>query len=188
MLRDGDVVQVGAFSFEVHLPATESVPAEAPVFPGQIEHLRRSRRRFAQRALHFRNLLREHARAQAELARREADLEQMEHRLRTVHRDAQAKLARGSESYRTPSNNDAANTTSSQQNTQESIRQRLDLERLRAEVAARGRTDGPSTGETWLDAPPDVQLEAARKLLRELLERREAAAATAGTGEAETRR
>ena len=186
LLRDGDVAQVGAFSIEVHLPATESLPAESRALPGEVEHLRRSRRRFAQRALLFRKLLGEHARAQAELAQREADLDQMEHRLRTLHREAQAKLARSAESYRTSANDDVTKASSSQFQQQEAMRERIELERLRAEAATQGQLEGPSTGETWLDSPADEQLEAARKLLREFAERRKAATAPTSTGEAET--
>jgi predicted component of type VI protein secretion system len=184
MLRDGDVVQVGAFSFEVHLPGSGANPAEPAALPGEIEHLQRSRRRFAERALRFRNLLRQHGRALAEMAQREADLEQLEHRLRGLHREAQVKPARSPESYRTPSNNDAVDVTSNQLEQPEAIRQRIELERLRAEAAAEGRLEGPSTGETWLDSPPSEQLETARKLLRELSESREMAAARARIREA----
>jgi hypothetical protein len=56
---------------------------------------------------------------------------------------------------------------------EELIQQRMELERLRAEVA--GTPPGvPSTRDTWLDAKPDARLESARRLLRELAERRQA--------------
>ncbi len=177
MLRDGDVVQVGAFSFEVHLPSSESLLDEPAFLPAEIEHLQHSRRRLAERALYLRRQLRYHARVQAELAQREADLEQMEHRLRTLHRETQAKAARGQESYRTHATSEVPRTASS------ALQPEIELERLRAEVAAQGQLEGPSTGETWLDSPPSQQLETARKLLRKLSESRQGTAARAGTPE-----
>jgi hypothetical protein len=99
-LRDGDVIQVGAFSFEAHLPPGEVRPAGAAAgtpageAKDRREHLERSRRRFARRALRLREQVREQARGAAELAQRQADLEQMERRLRLLHQENQAKQAR----------------------------------------------------------------------------------------------
>src|SRR6476646_9202292 len=49
-LDDGDTIQIGAFSFQAHLPAGrqsgEAKPAPAPV-PDRLPHLERSRRRLA---------------------------------------------------------------------------------------------------------------------------------------------
>src|SRR4051794_2094112 len=72
-LHNGDVIQVGTFSFEAHLPpmpsptsAAEETPAApmliAPVPaepPEDLEHLMASRRRLAERALGLRRRLRE---------------------------------------------------------------------------------------------------------------------------------
>jgi hypothetical protein len=289
-LKDGDVVQVGAFSLEIHLPPIEALTEEPAALPGQIEHLLQSRRRLAERALRFRSQLREQARVQADLAQREADLEQLEHRLRKLHCEAQAKLARSAEPTPTPTNSDMPRTTSSQMNAraeelehfaehlhrqeqrirereceltreveadragfeadltrqrvelenerrevmelrqmvqqrqadlddmasqleevllrereqlqqqheqlvrerelvelhqQETIRQRIELERMRAEMAGQPQPEEASTRDTWVDARPDDRLESARKLLRELAERRKTAAARESAAEPE---
>jgi hypothetical protein len=286
-LKDGDVIQVGAFSFEARLPAVDLTP-EPPLLPGQLEHILESRRRFAERALRFRTQLRDQERAFADLAQREADLEQMEHRLRTLHREAQAKLARRAEGTATAPESDTPRPTSSELDAraeeleqysqhlnkqerrlrereaeltreieadragfeadltrqrvelenerreiiemreaiqhrqadleemagqleevllhereqlerereqivhekeylevqhQEVIRLRIELERLRAEAAGPPRPEGLSTRDTWLDSHPDDRLEAARRLLRELAERRKANLARANAGD-----
>jgi hypothetical protein len=96
-LRDGDILQVGAFSFQAHLPAggdPAPTPAAEPGAAGRAEHIKRSRRRLAQRALLLRARVRGQAAAEAELLRRQADLERLEHRLRAAHQDAQARAAR----------------------------------------------------------------------------------------------
>jgi hypothetical protein len=83
-LKNGDVIQVGTFSFEVYLPAVAAGQAPATTSPQQ-EHIEQSRRRFAERALRLRERVREQERAAAELAQREADLGMMERRLRQIH-------------------------------------------------------------------------------------------------------
>jgi pSer/pThr/pTyr-binding forkhead associated (FHA) protein len=57
LLRDADIVNIGPFSFEFRLPP-ELFPRDgAKLDPVQIEHLRQSRRRLAQRALKLRGRL-----------------------------------------------------------------------------------------------------------------------------------
>jgi chromosome segregation ATPase len=58
-LRDGDILQVGPFSFEVQMPAAlvEASPAHAVA----LVRCQHSRRRLAEHALRLRRLLREHA-------------------------------------------------------------------------------------------------------------------------------
>jgi pSer/pThr/pTyr-binding forkhead associated (FHA) protein len=170
-LKDGDVVQVGAFSFEVHLPPSEPFLAEPSVLPGQIEHLQESRRRLAELALRLRSRLRDQVRVNDELAQREADLEQMEHRLRTMHRDAQARRIEHEQIVR--------EREALELQRQELIRQELELESLRAETTGQEQPSELSTRETLLDARPSRQLEAARRLLRELAARKAAGRAAA---------
>jgi pSer/pThr/pTyr-binding forkhead associated (FHA) protein len=283
VLKDGDVVQVGAFSFEARLPA---VPAtkEPDAAPGEVKHLERSRRHFAELALRLRGRVRDQKKAEAELAQRESDLEQMEHRLRYLHREVQVKpveAAPGDESAR---------ITSSQLETraeelehyaqhlrrqekrlrereanqdrqfeaeradfeadltrlrvelekdrrelmelrlvvqqrqadledmavqfeevlvhereqlercreqitrereyldlqrQEIGHQRIELERLHGETTAQLAPNEPATRDTWVDTNPDDRLESARKLLREIADRRKISEAA---GKAEARK
>jgi pSer/pThr/pTyr-binding forkhead associated (FHA) protein len=90
-LKNGDVIQVGTFSFEAHLPRGSSAPGRpaaglaAPIMPSvERRRLQGSRRRLAERALHLRRQLNEARAAEADLARREQDLEVMVRRLRTA--------------------------------------------------------------------------------------------------------
>src|SRR5262249_32371020 len=56
-LRDGDLLQVGPFSFRVHLPANSLTGVVAPS-TSRLEHMQRSRRNLAHLALRQRKLLR----------------------------------------------------------------------------------------------------------------------------------
>jgi len=91
-LNNGDVIQVGTFSFEAHLPnAPVALPRGALAVatdPGRFEHLRQSRRRLGELALSLRRQLREQAAEVAQLQRREADLAQIERRAREAARQA----------------------------------------------------------------------------------------------------
>lgn len=88
VLRDGDTLQVGPFSFQAYIPPTWVSPA-APERAPRIDSLVRSRVRLAQRALSLRRRLRElrdlgdqqpsHA---AELAEREAEMDRQAEFLR----------------------------------------------------------------------------------------------------------
>lgn len=53
-LVDGDLIQVGSFSFEVHLPPGSCNGAARPVSPSQVAHLQRSRRNLVRLALRLR--------------------------------------------------------------------------------------------------------------------------------------
>src|SRR5207249_9011542 len=57
-LDDGDVIQIGAFSFQAHLPAgRQSGEAKPAPSSERLTHLERSRRRLAERALKLRKVL-----------------------------------------------------------------------------------------------------------------------------------
>ncbi len=91
-LANGDVIQVGTFSFEAHLPpgpalAETTSPSGTTLAPAERERLQGSRRRFAELALRLRKQLRQARLAEAELARREQDLEEMAQRLRAAHQE-----------------------------------------------------------------------------------------------------
>src|SRR5262249_4896119 len=84
-LADGDLLQLGSFSFQVVLPevatATPAVAATpataaAPVVAGRHEHLERSRRKLARHALRLRRRVQEQARALGEQAQLQAALQQ----------------------------------------------------------------------------------------------------------------
>lgn len=118
-LRNGDVIQIGTFSFEAHLPpeATPSVPVAAlPVAalpavplprrperdePGSptavltraCERLQASRRRLVELALSMRSRLREQVAQGKEQARQAQDLGVMERRLRQAHQEQMARQA-----------------------------------------------------------------------------------------------
>jgi hypothetical protein len=104
-LRDGDVIQVGSFSFQAHLPRTalraviEPAPAQgaSPVSPSAVaerKHLERSRRNLAHHALRLRRTLVEGAEARHEQERRGADLDRLEGRLRAQAREQEGRAAR----------------------------------------------------------------------------------------------
>jgi hypothetical protein len=106
-LRDGDIIQIGSFSFEAHLPrsATPSVgttPSPAGTLgavssapsaeaEAQLKRLKRSRLNLAHHALRLRRRLRECQLSEAELDQRQADLDHQECRLRALHRETEEK-------------------------------------------------------------------------------------------------
>jgi hypothetical protein len=100
-LKHGDTIQIGAFSFEAHLPPGKSLDRQSALEPAaeepsaRHEHLLQSRRRLAERALRLRARVRELEAVQADLERQRFDLEQMERRLRALHQEARAKQAEG---------------------------------------------------------------------------------------------
>jgi hypothetical protein len=114
-LRDGDVIQVGSFSFQAHLPvlpphaapAAEQEAAVAQlVSPGELpeyKHLERSRRNLAEHALRLRRQLREGLAAQADLDNWRADLEQQEARVRALAREQEARARPPSDQAAAPS-------------------------------------------------------------------------------------
>src|SRR5262249_43325109 len=86
-LEDGDVIQVGAFSFKVHLPAA---PTGAPPTPALMERLQQSRRRLGRLALRLRKRLGEHAllkQADARLKLERTELNQQVDALRVHQRE-----------------------------------------------------------------------------------------------------
>jgi hypothetical protein len=95
VLGDGDVVQVGAFSFEAQLPAATRgagpAPGAGPVFAPslpQIQRLQRSRRRLIRLALR----LRQRARQTGPLPPSLAELERQASALRSLHRQCEEQL------------------------------------------------------------------------------------------------
>ncbi len=80
LLDDGDVVQVGAFSFQLHLPPghTPHAPAEPPMPRERVERLQRSRRRLVEWVQRLRQQLgerfKEVERADSRLSAERADL------------------------------------------------------------------------------------------------------------------
>jgi hypothetical protein len=108
VLHNTDVIQIGTFSFEAHLPpgsaappvslspAARAVAAAVGAVPAKGGHdrLQRSRKRLVELALSLRAQLREARVAENDLARREHDLEEMERRLRSASQERQAQLDR----------------------------------------------------------------------------------------------
>lgn len=114
-LRNGDVIQIGTFSFEAHLPpegtpavpvaALPAVPVARPPERGEpggptavltraCERLQASRRRLVELALSMRSRLREQVVQGNEQARQAQDLGVMERRLRQAHQEQMARQAR----------------------------------------------------------------------------------------------
>ena len=111
-LRNGDVLQIGTFSFEARLPAVPghyvASPAQAAAAPrrstvvrtgdAERERLMRSRRRLADLALGMRRRLRDHENERQDheqerktLEQQRNDLEQIEGRLRKAHEGSLTK-------------------------------------------------------------------------------------------------
>ncbi len=99
-LTDEDVLQVGSFSFTLHLPPEERPLEDAGPLPDRhaLQHARRSRGRMARLALRLRGRLAETAAAAAEqaekqLAVREEELDRRAEEVRGLQRDVDARLA-----------------------------------------------------------------------------------------------
>jgi chromosome segregation ATPase len=91
-LHDGDVIQVGTFSFQAHLPGSAVPPvapaSEAPVPQidlAKLQRLQQSRRRLIESALNMRRQLRDKEAECKQLTRELDDLRQLEQRLRKEH-------------------------------------------------------------------------------------------------------
>ncbi|MFO0929237.1 MAG: FHA domain-containing protein [Gemmataceae bacterium] len=108
-LRNGDVIQIGTFSFEAHLPPEvdaapaarprQATSAARPVAGGALtdaerEKLQASRRRMAELALSLRRKLREQVEEAKALGRNQHELDLIERRLRSAHQDQMARQAR----------------------------------------------------------------------------------------------
>jgi hypothetical protein len=99
-LSNGDVIHVGTFSFEAHLPppprpANPAPSAQPFVDAGaeyEIERLNASRRRFAELALSLRRRNMELKNELANWNQKIQDLEQSERKLRQMHHEAVTKL------------------------------------------------------------------------------------------------
>jgi chromosome segregation ATPase len=94
ILRDGDVIQVGTFSFQAELPP---VPAAAllaaPAAQAQLARLEAARRRLTERALRLRAQLRQRDADGQDLARQRNDLDKLEQRVRNAREGQQSQKA-----------------------------------------------------------------------------------------------
>ncbi len=84
-IRDGDVVQIGPFSFEVSIPARDS--AKVLVRPARLDHLDRSRRNLTRLALNLRRKLNESDGEESASSTNHIDLRQKASGLRQRVRD-----------------------------------------------------------------------------------------------------
>ena len=94
-MNDEDVLQVGSFSFTLHLPPEER-PVEEADGPA-LKHAQRSRTHLAKLALRLRNKLAETAttaaeQAEKQLAARHEELDRQAEALRVFQRDVDARL------------------------------------------------------------------------------------------------
>ncbi len=97
LLDDGDVIQVGAFSFQVHLPAGHT-PHEPPIARERVDRLQRSRRRLIDWVQRLRKQLGERflavERADSRLASERADLIVRWEAVQSRERDYQLRMMR----------------------------------------------------------------------------------------------
>lgn len=99
LLDDGDVIQIGAFSFQAHLPAVKAKGSpRAGLTPEKVARLERSRRRLAERALSLRRQLHKRTRvdetAFARLSAERSELEKQAEALRVKQRDFDLRMTR----------------------------------------------------------------------------------------------
>jgi pSer/pThr/pTyr-binding forkhead associated (FHA) protein len=93
-LRDGDIIQVGTFSFQAELPTIPPAPQlAAPAAQAQIARLDKARRRITERALRLRSQLRERDADGQDLARQRNDLERLEQRVKNAREGQQSQKA-----------------------------------------------------------------------------------------------
>src|SRR5262249_23501213 len=93
LLDDADVIQIGAFTFQAHLPAGHG-PAESAISPSRFERLQRSRQRFAERALSLRRKLGQRERADAVFSKKEGELALKAEAMRVRQRDYELRMTR----------------------------------------------------------------------------------------------
>jgi pSer/pThr/pTyr-binding forkhead associated (FHA) protein len=92
-LKDGDIITVGTFSFEAHLPSksgatvTTGTPAST-ADARKIDHLERSRRKLAEQALRLRTRVRELESDDEARHRQQQELDRMEELLRSARKEA----------------------------------------------------------------------------------------------------
>jgi chromosome segregation ATPase len=89
-LKDGDIITIGTFSFEAHLPATATKTVSTEEME-RSKHLERSRRRLAEQAIRLRSRLREFEEDDATRRRQQDELNRMEDLLRSARNEAVAK-------------------------------------------------------------------------------------------------
>ncbi|HKB35685.1 MAG TPA: FHA domain-containing protein [Gemmataceae bacterium] len=96
LLGDGDIIQVGAFSFEMRLPGVPGAQGTLPA-PILIGRLQRSRRALVRLALRFRKRLAERAQlkqTEARLKQERAELTQQVEALRVNQREYELRMTR----------------------------------------------------------------------------------------------
>jgi pSer/pThr/pTyr-binding forkhead associated (FHA) protein len=218
-LRDGDVIQIGAFSFQARLPALKEQPV-----PVRVSRLETARRRLVDLALRLRARLRDRAEEAKAVERQRQEMERLEQRLRATHQEQQSRrteldayarhLRKEVQKYREMEREMEAELVRQRV---ELLEERRGLERLKAEMLARIadteatasalaealeqereaierereqlanereyiarqreelvklREASEASKDTRVDGAP-ARIEAARKLLRELAERRQ---------------
>ncbi|MFQ3650256.1 MAG: FHA domain-containing protein [Gemmataceae bacterium] len=89
-LKDGDIITLGTFSFEAHLPGSP-VSSAAPVDNAKLIHLERSRRKFAEQALRLRQRVRELEADDQSRTRQQQELDRMEELLRSARQEVTQK-------------------------------------------------------------------------------------------------
>lgn len=131
-LHNGDVLQIGTFSFEARLPALASVAGGLPSV--EVARLQRSRRYLVELALSLRSRLRDQeadSREQAkELEQLRHDMEQLEHRLRAQPRKEPSAERPPSQ----PSMPSPEQMTQAQQLVQQAAERQAELDRYAAHL------------------------------------------------------
>jgi hypothetical protein len=146
-LEDADVIQIGAFTFQAHLPSGQALAAPA-MSPSMVERLQRSRQRLAERALALRRKLAQREHADVRFASKEVELalqaeamrvRQREYELRMTRlelseRDLTTDRATLEKEYRTLQEDIQRHTTDVQLFTEEAARKSKELEERRLAV------------------------------------------------------
>jgi pSer/pThr/pTyr-binding forkhead associated (FHA) protein len=94
MLRDGDILQIGPFSFQAYLPATSQRASGESCAPEEVRKLGRSRRNLARHALGLRRALREGGLSRTEVASQQVDLDRRADVLREQIREVELRAQR----------------------------------------------------------------------------------------------
>ncbi len=196
-LRDGDVIQIGAFSFQARLPALKEQPV-----PVKVARLDAARRRLTDLALRLRARLREKMEEARGVEKQRDDLDRREQRLRVSHQEQQARKGE-LDAYSRHLRKEVAKCREMEREMEaEIVRQRVDLanerrsmERLQAEMQAR-HADTEATASALAEAL-EAEREALEREREQLANEREYIArqrdelvrlrSEAGAGERDTR-
>lgn len=169
LIDDGDIIQVGAFSFQAHLPPGHTPNnSPPPIPPAVVERLQRSRRRLIERVLQYRRETGERFRTllegESRLSAERKDLQGRSEAIRARERDYQLRMTRLELSerdlatdrttlereYRTLQEEGERQAISANAEKEEAARRNKELEERQEKLEARARgwqAGSPATSE-----------------------------------------